>query len=174
MSEPIAPDTKDWTWVLDKPCAECGFDRGAQSLADVPRLLHDSAMALSDVLRRPDVRERPSPYVWSPLEYVCHVHDAHRVFAERVQLMLTEDAPQFANWDQDQAAIESQYAEQEPAEVAVDLIEAAGHVAGLYATVTAKTAGRRGVRSNGSEFTLETLGLYHLHDVLHHVHDVRA
>ena len=28
MSEPIPidPDTKDWTWVLDRPCPECGFD----------------------------------------------------------------------------------------------------------------------------------------------------
>jgi hypothetical protein len=47
-------------------------------------------------------------------------------------------------------------------------------VAGLYSTVTAETAGRRGVRSNGSAFTIETLGLYHLHDVVHHVHDVGA
>ena len=23
---PVEPDTKDWTWVLDQPCAECGYD----------------------------------------------------------------------------------------------------------------------------------------------------
>jgi hypothetical protein len=23
---PIVPDTKDWTWVLERPCPECGFD----------------------------------------------------------------------------------------------------------------------------------------------------
>jgi hypothetical protein len=28
------------------------------------------------------------------------------------------------------------------------------------------------VRSNGSEFTVESLGRYHLHDVVHHLHDV--
>lgn len=22
----IEPDTKDWTWVLDRPCPECGFE----------------------------------------------------------------------------------------------------------------------------------------------------
>ena len=22
---PIEPDTKDWTWVLDRRCEECGF-----------------------------------------------------------------------------------------------------------------------------------------------------
>ena len=131
-------------------------------------------MVWSDVLRRPDVRERPAPEVWSPLEYACHVRDVHRLFAERVELMLREDEPRFANWDQDETAVAATYADQDPAEVDVDLIEAAGHVAGLYSTVTPETAGRTGFRSNGSEFTVETLGLYHLHDVVHHVHDVGA
>ena len=31
---------------------------------------------------------------------------------------------------------------------------------------------RPGRRSNGSVFTVETLGRYFLHDVLHHLHDV--
>ena len=172
MPDQIAPDTKDWTWVLDRPCAECGFDPNTHTLAELPQLMHDTAMVWSTVLLRDDVRERPRPDLWSPLEYACHVRDVHRVFAERVELMLAEDGPRFANWDQDKAAIEARYAEQDPAEVDADLVEAAGHVAGLYSTVTHETAGRRGVRSNGSEFTVETLGLYHLHDVVHHVHDV--
>ncbi|WP_206062810.1 DinB family protein [Nocardioides piscis] len=174
MPQPLEPDTKDWTWVIDRACPECGFDPHAQSLADVPRLLHDTAMVFSQVLRRPGVRERPAPETWSPLEYACHVRDVHRIFGERVELILSQDVPVFANWDQDQAAIDAAYADQDPAVVDLDLIEAAGHVAGLYSTVTPQTAGRRGLRSNGSEFTLETLGLYHLHDVVHHVHDVGA
>ena len=29
----IVPDTKDWTWVLERPCDECGFDaRSAERL----------------------------------------------------------------------------------------------------------------------------------------------
>lgn len=172
--DPIAPDTKDWTWVLDHPCPECGFDPGAHSLASLPGLLHDSAMVWSRVLARADAAVRPAPHVWSALEYACHVRDVHRVFAERVALMLVEDEPRFANWDQDETAVAARYSEQDPATVDTELVEAAGHVAGVYATVTADEAGRRGIRSNGSEFTVETLGLYHLHDVLHHVHDVGA
>jgi len=45
-------------------------------------------------------------------------------------------------------------------------------VAGLYATVTEASKDRRGRRSDGSEFTVETLGQYHLHDVVHHLWDV--
>jgi hypothetical protein len=33
---------------------------------------------------------------------------------------------------------------------------------------------RPGRRSNGSSFTATTLGQYFLHDVVHHLHDVRA
>jgi len=31
-----------------------------------------------------------------------------------------------------------------------------------------------GARSNGDRFTVESLGSYHLHDVVHHLHDVGA
>jgi hypothetical protein len=170
--DPIMPDTKDWTWVLDRPCEECGFESAAQGLSDLPRLLHDTAMTWSQVLARRDAAERPAPSVWSPLEYGAHVRDVHVLFAQRVQLMLDEDDPTFANWDQDATAVEDDYAGQDPVTVAVELIEAAGTVAGIYATVTDATRTRRGLRSNGDEFTVESLGRYHLHDVVHHLHDV--
>jgi hypothetical protein len=172
--EAIAPDTKDWTWVLDRPCGDCGFDAAARTVADLPGLLHDTAMTWSEVLARPDAAERPAPAVWSPLEYGAHVRDVHVLFAQRLRLMLEEDTPTFANWDQDATAVEDDYGSQDPTAVAVELIEAAGTVAGIYATVTDATRGRRGLRSNGDEFTVESLGHYHLHDVVHHLHDVGA
>jgi hypothetical protein len=170
----ITPDTKDWTWVLERPCPECGFDPSAQDIEALPTLIHDTATTWSDVLARPDVRERPQPTVWSALEYGCHVRDVHVLFAQRLRLMLDEDEPTFANWDQDATAVASDYGSQDPAVVAVELIEAAGTVAGIYTSVTAGTKDRRGVRSNGDVFTVETLGTYHLHDVVHHLHDVGA
>lgn len=168
----IEPDTKDWTWVLERPCPDCGFDASAQQVTDLPALVHDTAMTWSEVLARRDVRERPASGVWSPLEYACHVRDVHVVFAERVRLMLEQDAPQFASWDQDASAVEGDYAAQDPALVVGDLIEAAGTAAGLYASVDEGAATRRGRRSNGDEFTVASLGAYHLHDVVHHLHDV--
>jgi hypothetical protein len=131
-------------------------------------------MTWSEVLARPDAAERPAPAVWSPLEYGAHVRDVHVLFAQRLRLMLEEDTPTFANWDQDATAVEDDYGSQDPTAVAVELIEAAGTVAGIYATVTDATRGRRGLRSNGDEFTVESLGHYHLHDVVHHLHDVGA
>lgn len=173
-ADPITPDTKDWTWVLDRPCPECGFDPAAQGLVDLPEVLRGTAATWVDVLGRSDVRDRPSPDVWSALEYAAHVRDVHVLFAERVRLMLDEEEPTFANWDQDATAIEADYAGQDPADVAADLVRAADVVADLYASVDDTARRRRGLRSNGSVFTVESLGSYHLHDVVHHLHDVGA
>ncbi|WP_210441214.1 DinB family protein [Nocardioides xinjiangensis] len=170
----ITPDTKDWTWVLDRPCADCGFDPAAQGRGDLPGLLRSTAEAWAKVLARSDVARRPAADVWSPLEYGAHVRDVHELFAQRVRLMLEEDGPTFANWDQDATAVESDYAHQDPDRVAAGLVAAAGTAADLYAGLTEVTAQRRGTRSNGDEFTIESLGSYHLHDVVHHLHDVGA
>ena len=135
----ITPDTKDWTWVLERPCPECGFDPTAQGLGDLPRLVHDTAKVWSEVLARGDVDRRPAPGVWSPLEYGCHVRDVHVLFAERLGSMLDEDEPTFANWDQDATALASDYRGQDATVVAAELVEAADTVAAIYATVTDAT-----------------------------------
>jgi hypothetical protein len=56
--------------------------------------------------------------------------------------------------------------------VAVELVEAAGAAAATYARVEGEQWQRPGRRSNGSVFTVETLGIYHLHDVAHHLRDL--
>ena len=167
----IEPDTKDWTWVLDRPCPECGYDGSLVHPGDLVDLVHRNTRAWFDVLDDPDAAVRPAAHVWSRLEYACHVRDVHRVFAGRVQLMLAEDDPGFPDWDQDASAVQGRYGEQDPATVSVELVEAAADAAAAYASVGERWQ-RTGRRSNGSVFTVETLGRYHLHDVVHHLHDV--
>lgn len=168
----IAPDTKDWTWVLDVPCPDCGFVAADLAVDRLGALVRESATAFVAALAAPDAAVRPSPDRWSVLEYSCHVRDVHRIFGERVLLMLTEDEPRFPNWDQDETALAERYAEQDPSVVSDELLEAAAAVADRYDAVPPDAWGRRGIRSNGSEFTVETLGRYHLHDVVHHRWDV--
>ena len=169
----IVPDDKDWTWVLAEPCPECGFDAAALVRRDLGRRIRDGVATWEAVLRLPDADARPDPATWSPLEYACHVRDVHRIFAERVSLMLAQDAPTFANWDQDETALADRYDEQDPATVAIELAQAAEAVAAGYDTVPEDAWDRRGIRSNGSEFTVDSIGRYHLHDVDHHAWDVR-
>jgi hypothetical protein len=168
----ISPDTKDWTWVLDETCPECGYEAWSMTVDRFAPLLRDNASAWEDLLADEDARKRPGAGVWSAVEYGAHVRDVHLVFAERIRLMLAEDEPRFANWDQDATALEKRYDLAVPSRVADELLEAAAAVADLYESVPPDAWGRRGLRSNGSEFTIETLGRYHLHDVVHHRWDV--
>jgi hypothetical protein len=170
----IEPDTKDWTWVLDRPCPECGFDAASVERTEVAERLRTNADAWPPVLQRPDAGARPSPGVWSPVEYACHVRDVHRVFAGRLRLLLDVDDPRFENWDQDSAAVSGAYGEQEPAAVGQALVAAAGEVAAAYDRVDGASWERPGRRSDGSVFTVASLARYHLHDVVHHLVDVGA
>ena len=158
--------------MLTRPCSECGFDAGSLKREQIgPRLLvavHDLASALD----RPEVRDRPERDVWSPLEYACHVRDVCRVFDERLVLMLTTQAPLFANWDQDQTAEQERYAAQDPVTVAGDLLWNATSLAKRFGAVTGDQWARTGSRSDGAQFTVLTLGQYLVHDPVHHVYDV--
>ncbi len=172
----ILPDTKDWTWVLREPCPECGYVAAEVDRADLGRLLRDDAVGWAAVLAQPAATQRPDEHTWSPLEYACHVRDVHRTFGARLDLMLDQDDPTFANWDQDEAAAEGRYDLQDPAVVGPELVEAADVVAARYDAIKdapEETWARRGLRDNGSEFTVDSIARYHLHDVLHHSHDVR-
>ncbi len=168
----IEPDTKDWTWVLEQPCPDCGLAAGEVDRAELGRLIRDNAASWSAALGGPRVTERPRPDVWSVTEYACHVRDVHALFAERVALMLAEDDPEFANWDQDVTAVESRYDLADPAEVAAQLVAAADTAAAAYDAVADDDWSRPGRRGNGDAFTVESIGRYHLHDVVHHLWDV--
>lgn len=168
----IEPDTKDWTWVLDRPCPDCGFDAAGLDLARLPQAIRDNAVVWQVVLTDDDAAVRPAANVWSPLEYACHVRDVDVLFAERVSRMLAEDDPVFDNWDQDATAVEADYGSQDPASVADEVVAAAERVASAYEQVSGEQWARPGRRSNGSVFTVDTLARYHLHDVVHHAHDV--
>ncbi|MDM7890814.1 DinB family protein [Curtobacterium caseinilyticum] len=169
----IEPDTKNWTWVIEAACPDCGFDGAALAFRDVPTVIAENAAAWPEQLGRPDVRDRPDDHTWSPLEYGAHVRDVHRKMTERLRLVLSEDDPAFPNWDQDATAVEERYGEQDPALVSRGLAEAAEVAATAFAAVPDAAMTRTGRRSDGSVFTVATLATYYAHDPVHHLWDVR-
>jgi hypothetical protein len=168
----IEPDTKDWTWVLQRPCAECGFDASSFPREAMARMIRENGEAWQLVLEAGGVRTRPAPTVWSPLEYGCHVRDVFRLYDYRLGLMLSQDDPLYPNWDQDETAVRDRYPEQDPARVQVEVVEAAQGLADRIDTVAGDTWQRPGRRSDGADFTVESIARYMLHDVVHHLHDV--
>lgn len=174
VDESIVPDDKDWTWVLQEPCAACGFRADDVDPRAVAGLVRAGLPRWQQVLARPDVAARRRSDVWSDLEYACHVRDVLMLFGERLELMLTADEGEarFANWDQDATAVERRYAEQDPSVVAHELTAAGERLADAFDAVPSDAWGRVGLRSDGSVFTVETFAQYFWHDVAHHLVDV--
>ena len=168
----ITPDTKDWTWVLRRPCPECGFDAQGFARERVGDMVRANAAQWAEVLDRAKVRDRPDASTWSPLEYACHVRDVFRLYDARLQLMLTEDDPLYPNWDQDETAVADRYGEQAPAAVRAELSAAAEQVAARFDGVRGDEWLRTGRRSDGASFTVEAFARYFAHDWLHHLWDV--
>jgi hypothetical protein len=171
----IVPDTKDWTWVLTRPCPDCGFDGTAVSGRDVAGLITNVARCWRRVLTDPDgpgVGVRPSPERWSPLEYGCHVRDVLRISDARLQLVLIQARPLFPNWDQDQTAIDADYPSQNAHTVASGLVASAARFTADLESLSFREWDRTGQRSDGAVFSVESLARYVAHDPIHHLADV--
>ncbi|WP_144790560.1 DinB family protein [Kocuria palustris] len=170
---PTPPDEVDWAFVTDEPCEACGFAPGRHELPPA-EALRASAASWQGVISRDDVRERPSPEVWSPLEYAAHTRDVVDLFRERIRLLLDQDDPQFGSWDGEQVAVESDYAAQDPAAVAAEYAQSADLGADLLDGLDERQLARTGSRADGRAFTVAALIDYLLHEVRHHLQDAGA
>jgi hypothetical protein len=170
------PDDKDWTWVLQHPCPECGFDAASLDATSVAALVRANASTWAGVLGgdERELRQRPQLRIWSPLEYACHVRDVFRLYDWRLALMLREDDPLFPNWDQDETALAERYDLADPSSVRDDLVAAAEALASSFDAVTADQWACTGRRSDGASFTIDTFARYMIHDPIHHLWDVGA
>jgi hypothetical protein len=169
---PIVADTKNWTWVIERPCPECGFDARNFGDADIAPAILDNAESWPAVLARPTVRVRPNDSTWSPLEYAAHVRDVLGVYRERLRLMVETDDPLYPNWDQDETAVAENYNEQDPAVVGVQLGANAEDLAAAFASLEQRQWARVGRRSDGANFTVSSMAKYLTHDLVHHRWDV--
>lgn len=168
--EPIEPETKDWTVVIENGCGECGF--ATYDVTTTGARVRDTIGKWRERLALPDASERPQPQVWSPVEYGAHVRDVCRIFRQRLELMLAEDNPMFQDWDQDAAAVEGDYFHQSADAVATEYAVQAEQTAAAFDRVTGGQWQRPSRRSNGSAFTVQTFATYFMHDLHHHLHDV--
>jgi len=172
-SDEIVPDDKDWTWVLERICPECGFDARSVDVRHIGDAIRANAEAWSKLLGGDEtaVRFRPTPDRWSTLEYGAHVRDVYVLFLRRLTMMLDTDDPLFPNWDQDETAVASRYDLQDPATVAVELRAAADVLADAFDGVDGDQWARPGRRSDGAAFSVDSFARYLIHDPVHHLWD---
>lgn len=173
MTGSIVPDDKDWTWVLDRPCPDCGFDSRSVDVHMIGDLIRSNAASWVTLLGGDgtSVRTRPVPDRWSTLEYGAHVRDVFVLYLERLSMMLESDDPLYPNWDQDATAVASRYDLQDPVAVAGELRTAAEALAAAFDAVGGEQWQRPGRRSDGASFTVDSFARYMIHDPVHHLWD---
>jgi hypothetical protein len=90
---PVPGDTKDWTWVLERACPDCRFDGRDYPCETCGTAVRGIGQEWQEILGADpeSLRHRSRPDRWSTVEYGCHVRDVFRIFADRVELMLTTD-----------------------------------------------------------------------------------
>jgi hypothetical protein len=170
---PIDPDDKNWTWVLERACPDCGFDAATFDPTSAPAAIVANVAEFRQLLKDPRAALRPDEHTWSAVEYACHVRDVYRLYLYRLDLMLSEVGPHFENWDQDATAVADRYDEQQASNVADELEGAADMLAARFTTVRGDQWKRTGFRSDGAAFTIDSFTRYLIHDPVHHVWDVR-
>lgn len=167
----IPRDDKDWTFTITSACPECGTDAASLDRTELAAAIRAHIGPWQAALAAPTARDRPDPRVWSPVEYACHVRDVCRLFGERARLMLENDVPVFPDWDGDAAA--AAYGVSDPAVVAGELSAALEGYAATHEGLSATDGQRAGLRGDGRRFTVDALARYGLHEVAHHLWDVR-
>ncbi len=163
--------------MLERRCDECGYQADLLGRTELGPRMRAVGGAWRELLGRGAAVHRlrdDDDRTWTPLQYGCHVRDVFKLFEERTREMLKKrKPPTFKDWDQEHAATTGDYAGQDPARVAYDLASNAGKYADLLDRIGGDEWGKQGLRSDGAQFTVESLARYGLHDVEHHLWDAR-
>lgn len=121
------------------------------------------------------MRSRSRPDVWSPLEYACHVRDVLLVQRERVLAARRANGHDCASMGRDERAEHDGYSEQDPAEVARQLADAAA----LFSNVLARLSDDDWDRTviyhypETHERSLRWVAVHTVHELQHHLLDMR-
>jgi hypothetical protein len=158
-------------------CEECGFeyDESAFSVAAARIRAGSADLAAALTGRQADLRARRQPGRWSPLEYACHVRDMLLVQRERLLAGLHLDRPVCEPMGRDERVELDGYAEQDPADVARQLRDAALLFAGDLDRLSPAGWDRAVIYTYPyrAERSLRWLAIHTEHEVSHHLLDVR-
>ncbi|HEY8454084.1 MAG TPA: DinB family protein [Actinopolymorphaceae bacterium] len=157
-------------------CAECGFSYDLTIATQAGQQISDGVARLAELITTPGIGDlpRPSPDVWSPLEYACHVRDVLLVQRERVLLARRTQCPRLENMGRDERVEHEGYAEQRGSDVARQLQDAAL----LFTNVLSRLGDDDWDRTviygfpNSAERSLRWVAVHTLHEVRHHILDV--
>lgn len=155
-------------------CDECGFSWDATPTS-LFTLLEGVAPLFARTLEAVDdqtVRHRPSPSVWSILEYTAHTRDAIGWYSDRIGLVIARDRPQLTAFDWDAACLDRRYNEEDAGHALAELRAASAALATRLRGLDTGAWARIAIGSDGDERTVLVLARRAGHEAAHHLHDV--
>ncbi len=99
---------------MEEICRECAFDESLAQPADVALALRPLAMAIADDVRGLPAAlatRRPSPEVWSPMEFLGHLRESMAFHRWLIESALAEDNPSIPMVDPDESVAQAGYAD---------------------------------------------------------------
>jgi hypothetical protein len=158
-------------------CAECGFIYDLNQAVTVGEGIRERVAEVMAILcdRDVDLRSRRLPGVWSPLEYGCHLRDMMLVQRERVLAARRTERPDCPPMGREERVEHDGYAEQEPGDVARQLVDAAKLFGNVLARLAANDWDRTVVYHypETHERSLRWRAVHTIHEVQHHLLDIR-
>jgi hypothetical protein len=158
-------------------CQECDYTYDVSTARAAAQAIRVRVADIATVLRGPgELGKRPEPGVWAPLEYACHVRDVLLVQRERAWSALRNDKPDCPPMGRDERVEQEGYADQVPEDVARQIIDAAQ----MFTNVLDRLKDGDWSRSlfynypEPTERSLEWLAVHTLHEVRHHLQDIRG
>lgn len=168
---PVPAETRDWTFVLDSGCPECGWTPWPDPTS-LRRAWDRNVAVWPELVTAEGAETRLDEHTWSPKEYGAHVRDMIRLLRIRASMMLAWHDPEFFNWDGDGANVVRRDWAEDPQDLATDLKRAADETGRFLDALAPEQLERHGHRGDGAPFTVLSLWQYMGHDVEHHVWDV--
>jgi hypothetical protein len=161
--------------VDHEACGECGFDGASyddRALLAALRTVGSSWRTLIEACGG-ELRMRPEPEVWSPIEYAAHSRDVTALHAFGVEQALTTEEPIFPAIDGEELiqSASTSYGSADPDEV-VDALECEATRLTRLADDAGTQTWSRGLTVGDSRMDVRRLLEHALHDSLHHLIDV--
>jgi hypothetical protein len=99
---------------MEETCSECTFDESLAKPKDVALALPPLTTAIGNDIRALSTelgRRRPSPEVWSPVEYLGHLRESMAFHRWLIESALSEDNPLIPMVDPDESVTNAGYAD---------------------------------------------------------------
>jgi DinB superfamily len=161
---------------MEEMCSECGFDESLTQPEDVALALRPLAAAIGEdigVLSPELARRRPSPGVWSPVEYLGHLRESMAFHRWLIENALAEDNPLIPMVDPDESVAKAGYADADVGALIGQFDRRVDRLCQLLKELTGGAANRT-LTLDDRQLTVALVARSAWHECHHHRCDIRG